>query len=90
MTLLVCALLTAAVLVFVFYPSRTLPRLGEKTRLEFLRERKDTLYDNLRDLNFDYRSGKYREDEYALERASLEDEAAAVLGEMETLEAARR
>ena len=44
------------------------------------------LYDNLRDLNFEYSAGKYTSEDYAAQRAALENETAAVLGEIEQLE----
>ncbi len=86
MTLLACVLLTVSLLAYVFFPEKQVAAQSEKTRLEFLRERKDALYDNLRDLNFEYRAGKYREAEYAAERAVLETEAAEVMGEMDRIE----
>jgi len=43
------------------------------------------IYDNLRDLNFEYRAGKYPEEDFTAQRSSLEAEAATVLAEMETL-----
>ena len=49
----------------------------------YLQERKDATYENLRDLNFEYKAGKLSEQDYAVQRASLEDEAAAILAEME-------
>ena len=78
-----CALLTVALAVFIFYPERRVTAQREKSRLEFLEERKAVLYDNLRDLSFEHRAGKYRDDEYAAERATLEAEAATVIAEME-------
>ncbi len=90
MIILICTLLTVGLLAYVFYPEKQVAVQSEKTRLEYLRERKDTLYDNLRDLNFEYRAGKYREEEYAAERATLESEAAEVLGEMDVIEGVRR
>ena len=36
----------------------------QKTRLDFLEERKEQLYENLRDLNFEYRAGKYPEEDF--------------------------
>lgn len=71
---------------FVFWPERNPFYEAHKTRLDYLRERKDAIYDNLRDLNFEYQAGKYPEQDYAEQRASLEDEAAAVIAEMEDLE----
>ncbi len=90
MTALVCALLTIALVVYIFYPETRIAAQTEKTRLEYLRERKDALYDNLRDLNFEYRAGKYREEEYEAERATLENEAGTVLGEIDLLEGISR
>ena len=57
----------------------------EKTRLDYLQERKEVVYDNLRDLNFEFRAGKYPEDDYARQREGLEQEAAKVVTEIETL-----
>ena len=57
----------------------------EKTRLDYLRERKDVIYENLRDLNFEYKAGKYPEADYTTQRDALENEAANVLAEMESL-----
>lgn len=83
---LACILLTAGVLVFVFAPAPHLEASPEKTRLAFLRERKETVYDNLRDLNFEYKAGKFPEADYQTMRAALEEEAAGVLAEIERLE----
>jgi hypothetical protein len=74
---------------FVFWPQPRLAAETEKTRLDYLRERKDVIYENLRDLNFEFRAGKYPEDDYNRQRESLETEAAHVIQEMETLSATR-
>jgi len=86
MTTIACALLLIGIFVYVFYPERRVEAQPEKTRVDFLRERKDVLYDNLRDLNFEYRAGKYPEEDYAAQRAALENEAAEVLAEIDLLE----
>jgi len=44
------------------------------------------VYDNLRDLNFEYKAGKLSEQDYATMRASMEDEAATLLAEIEKFE----
>ena len=44
------------------------------------------LYDNLRDLNFEYCTGKYPEEDYTAQRATLEAEAAEVLAESDRLQ----
>jgi hypothetical protein len=46
-------------------------------------ERRDTVYDNLRDLRFEFRSGKYSEGDYESMKVALENEAALVLAEIE-------
>ena len=86
MTLFACGLLLVGILVYVFYPERHVEEQHQKTRLEYLRERKDVLYDNLRDLNFEYRAGKYVQEDYAFQHAALENETAQVLAEIDLLE----
>ncbi len=88
MSLLACLLLTASLLSFIFWPERNPFVQADKTRLDYLRERKDAIYDNLRDLNFEYLAGKYPETDYDEQRRALEDEAAQVLAEMDRLAAA--
>ena len=70
---------------YMFWPEQNPFVQADKTRVDYLRERKDAIYENLRDLNFEYQAGKYPEAEYAEQRKALEDEAAAVIAEMESL-----
>jgi hypothetical protein len=86
MSLLVCVLVTLIVLFYVFYLPGKLQLGPPKTRLAYLRERKDAVYENLRDLNFEYKAGKFPDADYQAMKASLEEEAAAVLAEMARLE----
>jgi hypothetical protein len=81
-----CALFAAGAFFYIFYPTREVASAKDKTRLAFLSERKDQVYENLRDLNFEYKAGKYPEADYATMRTSLEDEAAGILAEIERLE----
>ncbi len=90
MLLLLSVLMTVTILVYVFYPEKRVASQVEKTRLDYLLERKDVLYDNLRDLNFEFRAGKYRDEEYEAERSTLEQEAAGILAEIDVLERVRR
>jgi hypothetical protein len=78
--------LTLLLFAFIFWPERNPFVQPDKTRVDYLRERKDVIYENLRDLNFEYLAGKYPEQDYAEQRAGLEDEAARVIAEMELLE----
>ena len=90
MTIIACSLLLIGILFYVFYPERQVASQTQKTRLEYLRERKDALYENLRDLNFEYRAGKYVEEDFAAQQTTLETEAAEVMAEIELLEAQAR
>ena len=78
-------LLALACFAFIFWPERNPFVQADKTRVDSLRERKDAIYENLRDLNFEYLAGKYPKQDYAEQRSILEDEAAAVIAEMEAL-----
>jgi hypothetical protein len=78
--------LTVLLFAFVFWPERNPFYEADKTRADYLRERKDVIYENLRDLNFEYQAGKYPEQDYKEQRNALEDEAAAVIAEIEFLE----
>jgi hypothetical protein len=84
--LFLCAVMTIALFVYVFRVPSDLSKGSEKTRLMYLRERKDQVYENLRDLNFEYKAGKFPEGDYQQMRTALEDEAAALLAEIERLE----
>jgi hypothetical protein len=81
-----CIMVTLCVLFYVFYlPGRM--HLGpEKTRLAYLQERKEAIYENLRDLNFEQQAGKLPDQDYQSLKSSLEEEAAGVLAEMAQLE----
>jgi len=83
---LLCALFTLATLFYVFYQPGEVYIGPEKTRLGYLRERKEAVYENLRDLNFEYKAGKVPDADYQSLKTSLEDEAAAILSEIARLE----
>ena len=86
---LICGLLLAFVLiVYTFWPENVFASQREKTRLDYLLERKEQLYENLRDLNFEYRAGKYPEEDFVVQRAQLENETAQLLAEIEHLQQA--
>jgi len=87
LALVCCVLVTAATLFYVFYLPGKLYLGTEKTRASYLRERKDAVYENLRDLNFEYRAGKVPDTDYQSLKSSLQDEAAALLAEIARLEA---
>jgi hypothetical protein len=78
-------LLAVALFAYVFAPVRHLIRGERKSRLQYLQERKEQLYDNLRDLNFEFKAGKFPEADYNAMRLSLENEAATILAEMDAI-----
>ena len=84
-----CALFAACLFVYVFYQPGEVETGVEKTRLTYLLERKEATYENLRDLSFEYKAGKLSERDYEGQRGSLEDEAAAILAEIDSIEKAR-
>jgi hypothetical protein len=85
-SLLPIALLTLGLFAYIFWPDNHPFLQRGKTRADYLRERKDVIYENLRDLNFEYLAGKHPEQDYAEQRAGLEDEAAQVVAELDRLE----
>jgi hypothetical protein len=79
-----CFALAAAAFLFIFYIHADASDLApHRTKLDQLLERRDTIYDNLRDLKFEHRAGKYSEGDYELMQTTLENEAAQVLTEIE-------
>ena len=73
-------LLTAGVLAFVlFVRSNDLPEAVPESPTQHLEERKAIIYDNLRDLNFEYRLGKLSDADYNKTKLTLQNELAAVL-----------
>jgi hypothetical protein len=79
-----CLALAVATVLFIFYIQPDASDLApHRTKLDQLLERRDTIYDNLRDLRFEYRSGKYSEGDFEAMKTSLENEAALVLAEID-------
>jgi hypothetical protein len=83
---LACAVLGLATLIFIFFfnedPADSSPL---RSRLDQLFERRDTLYENLRDLRFEYRTGKFVEQDFEQMKQALESEAALVLASIEEI-----
>jgi hypothetical protein len=81
-----CAALAIATIYFVFRvrldASDSAPH---RTMLDQLLERRDAIYENLRDLRFEYRAGKFSETDYEETKQALEIEAARVLADMDLL-----
>jgi hypothetical protein len=85
MTIVLAVALTLGVLVFVlFVRSKDVPEPVPVSPLQHLEDRKAAIYDNLRDLQFEYRVGKLSDGDYQQMKLSLQKELAGVLAEMET------
>ena len=85
--LAVCAAVLVAAYIYIFHLPGKLYLGPEKTRASYLRERKDAVYENLRDLNFEYTAGKVPDADYQSLKSSLQDEAATLMAEIARLEA---
>jgi len=84
-----CIVISAVAFYCIFHVPQVVIAGPEKTRAAYLRERKEVVYENLRDLNFEYKAGKVPELDYQSMKNSLEDEAAALLAEISRLETVR-
>jgi hypothetical protein len=79
-----CLALAMATVLFIFYIQPDASDLApHRTKLDQLMEQRDTIYDNLRDLRFEFRSGKYSEGDFEAMKTGLENEAAVVLAEID-------
>src|SRR5258708_7024500 len=77
-----CLALAVATLLFIFYIQPDASDLApHRSKLDQLMERRDTIYDNLRDLRFEFRSGKYSEGDYNAMKVSIHNQPAQLLPE---------
>ncbi len=81
--------LLALVLLLVFWvrPS-DLPADPPPNPAAYLEERKAAIYDNLRDLTFEYRLGKLSDSDYEKSKLGLQEELARVMAEIDALTSA--
>jgi hypothetical protein len=78
------ALTLGALLWTLFVRKQDLPEPIPVSPLQHLEERKSAIYDNLRDLQFEYRLGKLSDSDYQATKLSLQKELSVVLAEMES------
>ena len=84
--LLACLALAAATWLFIFYiEADAADSAPHRSRLDQLFERRDAVYENLRDFKFEHRAGKFSEQDYEETKKALEAEAAFVLAEIESI-----
>jgi hypothetical protein len=84
--LLAVVILVIAVTLFFTLTIRTkdLPPPNPLSPTQHLEDRKARIYENLRDLQFEYRVGKLSDEDYQQTKLGLQKELAAVLAEIET------
>src|SRR5947207_2587135 len=86
MIILAASLLTIGVLVFILsVRTKDLPEPEPVSPFEHLDERKAAIYENLRDLQFEFRVGKLSDQDYQQTKQDLQKELAGVLAEIDRL-----
>lgn len=86
MILFVAVVIVVAVLLFTLgIRDRDLPEPEPVSPVQHLEEKKARIYENLRDLNFEYRVGKLSDDDYQRTKGGLQQELAGVLAEMDQI-----
>ena len=86
MIIAIASILAVVVIAFVLgVRQKDLPEPEPVSPFEHLDERKAAIYENLRDLQFEYRLGKLSDDDYQHTKKDLQKELAAVLAEVDKL-----
>ena len=87
---LVCAVIAAGAIGFTLYVrDRDIPPLPhENPELRHLESRRQILYDNLKDLQFEFHQGKLSDEDYQSLKAGFLGDLAGIMDAIERLEAA--
>lgn len=86
MILISAILLTIGALIFtLFIRAKDLPEPEPVSPARHLEERKARIYENLRDLQFEYRVGKLSDEDYQSSKLELQRELAGVLAEIDSV-----
>src|SRR5450631_1298304 len=81
----VAVLVTVTLLYTLFVRSTDIPMAEPVSPTRHLEERRAAIYENLRDLQFEYRVGKLSDADYQQTKVGLQKELAGVLAEIETV-----
>lgn len=76
-------LVLAAFFFTLFIRAQDIPEPLPVSPIQHLEDRKHAIYDNLRDLQFEYRLGKLSDEDYQQTKQALQRELAGVLAETE-------
>jgi hypothetical protein len=82
-----CIVAIAAIGFILRVKPEDLPAPEPVSPFEALEERKAAIYENLRDLQFEYRVGKLSDQDYESTKKDLQKELAAVMAEVDRLKA---
>jgi len=84
---LACVLAIAVIAFILGVRAKDLPEPEPESPFLRLDERKAAIYENLRDLQFEYRVGKLSDEDYQNTKQDLQRELASVLAEVDALKA---
>ena len=82
-TVAAVAIVLAALYFTLGIREKDLPEAIPVSPVQHLEDRKQAIYENLRDLQFEYRLGKLSDDDYKQNKLALQRELAVVLAEMD-------
>jgi hypothetical protein len=88
MTIILASLITVGVIAFILsVRAKDLPEPEPVSPFHHLDERKAAIYENLRDLQFEYRVGKLSDQDYQHTKLDLQRELAGVMAEIDRVKA---
>lgn len=91
MYLYIAAALTILLLAYVFVVrKKDLPEAVVASPWQHLETRKGAIYENLRDLQFEYRVGKLSDEDYQRTKRELQAELANVMAEIDSMKAGKK
>ena len=79
----VILVVAATVFFTLFVRTKDIPQPEPVSPVKHLDDRKAAIYENLRDLQFEYRVGKLSDEDYQSTKLGLQKELAVVIGEIE-------
>jgi hypothetical protein len=80
-----CIVAIAAIVFILGVRGKDLPQPEPESPFRHLDDRKAAIYENLRDLQFEYRLGKLSDDDYQNTKRDLQKELAVVLADVDKL-----
>ena len=88
MFIVVACVITVGLLLFILIVrAKDLPQPEPVSPFQHLDERKAAIYENLRDLQFEYRMGKLSDEDYQKTKIDLQKELATVMAEVDRVKA---